>query len=150
MGTTHNMSYSKTYEAWHSMEQRCNNPKDTAYSNYGSRGIKICKSWLKFENFYKDMGEVPSGLTIERIDNNKGYYKENCCWATRTDQARNRRLQKTNKTGVKGTFWSVVSKKYCVQIGIKNKTKHIGYYDTIEKAKLARQQAEQKYWDNAK
>lgn len=81
---------SKTYHIWHQMKQRCMNPNNLDYSNYGGRGIKICKRWIKFENFLKDMSEVPEGYQIDRINNNNGYYKNNCRWATPKQQARNR------------------------------------------------------------
>lgn len=142
----HGMSYTKTYKIWTDILMRCNNPNDTAYYNYGKRGIGVCLNWLKFENFFKDMGECPEGLTIERIDNDKGYYKENCCWASRTEQSRNQRIQKNNKTGIRGVSFLKQAKKYCVQIKVNYKAYYIGRFDTLEQAKEARAQAEQKYW----
>jgi len=85
-----------TNSAWIALRQRCNNPKNTAYKNYGGRGIKVCKRWEKFENFLADMGEMPEGLTIERIDNDGNYCPENCKWATYTEQTRNNRNTKLN------------------------------------------------------
>ena len=78
------------YKSWFCMKQRCNNPHNKDYPSYGGRGIAVCKEWLEFSNFLKDMGEQPPNQTIERIDNDKGYCKSNCCWATRTRQARNK------------------------------------------------------------
>lgn len=88
---THGMCTTKIYEIWSSMKKRCLNKNNEHYKDYGGRGITICDKWLKFENFFKDMGEVPKGLTLDRKNNNKGYYKNNCRWANWKQQANNRR-----------------------------------------------------------
>jgi hypothetical protein len=79
------------------MKKRCKNKNHHAYARYGGRGIKVCKRWEKFENFLADMGERPKGLTLERKNNDKGYYKENCCWATYKAQRANQRPAKTDR-----------------------------------------------------
>lgn len=89
--TTHGMYYTATYKSWARMIQRCNNKKYDHYKYYGGRGINVCKLWLKFENFYKDMGERPEKMSIDRIDPEKGYFKENCKWSTHREQCNNKR-----------------------------------------------------------
>ena len=73
------------------MLQRCTNPKNAGWHRYGGRGIVVCRRWRKFENFYKDMGPRPKGMTLERIDNNSGYRKGNCKWASTMDQYLNKK-----------------------------------------------------------
>lgn len=78
----HGMSYTKTYKIWHGIIQRCLNKNHNTYKFYGARGIKVCRRWLKFENFYADMGERPQGLQIDRINSRGNYEPGNCRWVT--------------------------------------------------------------------
>jgi len=89
--TTHGMSRRKEYFVWKTMRQRCENPNNKSYKNYGARGISVCTRWENFANFFEDMGDCPKGMTLERLDNDKGYYPENCRWETRATQSRNKR-----------------------------------------------------------
>ena len=87
---THGMRYSREYRSWAGVLFRCTNPKSDSWKWYGGRGITVCERWLSFENFYADMGSCPQGLTIDRKDNDKGYYPDNCRWATMEEQQNNR------------------------------------------------------------
>ena len=83
--------HSITYTTWQVMLQRCENPKNPAYPEYGGKGITVCERWHTFEHFLKDMGERPSmHYSIDRISNNWGYDPSNCRWATKKEQQRNR------------------------------------------------------------
>ena len=85
---------SPTYTSWQNMRTRCQNLSDPTYPQYGGRGITVCRAWADFERFLKDMGERPAGMTLDRKNNEKGYYKENCRWATAKQQQQNRRVNK--------------------------------------------------------
>jgi len=139
---------SKSYQTWASMKQRCNNPNNKHYKDYGGRGIGICKEWVQFINFYKDMGEPLDSMSLDRIDNNKGYFKDNCRWATNIIQGRNQRTRKDNTTGVRGVYFRNDTKKnkWRVKITVNGKEISLGSYKTLEEAKEIRKKSELKYW----
>lgn len=87
----HGAHNTPAYGVWSSMRARCNNPNNPAYDDYGARGITVCDTWSKFSAFLADMGHPPPGMTLERRGNDLGYSKENCVWASRTEQGRNKR-----------------------------------------------------------
>ncbi len=89
---THGMRNSRPYSIWTGMMSRCNNPNATGYENYGGRGIKVCKEWSDFSIFFRDMGTPGKSKTLDRRDNNAGYSKDNCRWATQKEQGNNTRL----------------------------------------------------------
>ena len=135
----------REYTSWRGILQRCTNPNIKNYSNYGGRGIRVCKRWIKFGNFYQDMGKRPPGKSIDRKDNNKNYKKSNCRWATPTEQRRNQRTQKT-KTGVTGVWWDKKAQKYQAKITVNYKQIFLGMYKNLEEAAGMRVMAEQELW----
>lgn len=88
---THGLSNHISHKKWDSMIQRCTNINNASWKYYGAKGITVCDRWLVFENFYKDIGHrLDKGLSIDRIDNSKGYEPNNCRIATSSEQIANR------------------------------------------------------------
>lgn len=87
----HGRCYSRAYRAHNGMMMRCHNPNTRFYPSYGGRGITVAPEWHSFEAFYRDMGDPPERASLERIDNDKGYSKENCVWASSKVQGNNKR-----------------------------------------------------------
>jgi len=82
---------SPTYATWFNMKTRCRNKNNDSYQSYGKRGIRVCEEWANFSNFLRDMGEKPAEKSLDRVNNNGNYCKENCRWATAKEQANNTR-----------------------------------------------------------
>ncbi len=139
----HGMVETPEYNIWTHMKGRCNNPKDARYADYGGRGIKVCRRWANsFAAFYNDMGKRPEGLTLERINNDKGYSPKNCKWATYQEQNENKRIYKNNELGVKGIRMTDFG-NYSVRISIGNgKQKTLGTFIDLVSAKQALAEAQ--------
>ena len=101
------------YRTWQQLRQRCENPNNKAYNNYGGRGIKVCTRWQDFRNFFEDMGKKPGPkYSIDRIDNDGNYEPSNCRWATRHDQRINSRPASCGPARQKW-FWCLSKRSEC-------------------------------------
>jgi hypothetical protein len=97
---THGKSETRVYGIWLHMRGRCLVPTNHRYPLYGGRGITICERWMTFQNFYEDMGDPPPGMSLDRIDNSRGYSPDNCRWATQRQQVHNSRSTKLTDADV--------------------------------------------------
>lgn len=95
----HGLCGSPVWMSWQAMLSRCNDVRGKDYPRYGGRGITVCSSWSDFRNFLEDMGDRPPKHSLDRIDNNLGYFKENCRWADPKTQSNNRRSNKLMTVG---------------------------------------------------
>lgn len=135
--STHGETNSLTYTSWQAMKARCTRVNLECFNNYGGRGIGFCEEWAIFDNFLRDMGERPHGTTLDRVDNNGDYCRENCRWATRSEQNKNRRYKMIrSNSGYKGVS-SSSKNRYAACIRVCGITYHIGSFKTAKEAAYA-------------
>ena len=135
LSQSQSLSNTKLYKVWGHIKSRTLNPKHKHYNDYGGRGITICDEWKNdFMSFYNwallNGYEENKGLSIDRIDNDGGYFPENCRWTTKTIQTRNTRIYKNNSSGYKGVSYRKGINKYIARISIDKKNIHLGYFPT--------------------
>lgn len=146
---THGMSKTRAYFCWQGLKSRCYNSDNESYHGYGGRGIIVCERWCNsFENFYDDIGQFcKEGLEIDRIDVNGNYSPENCRLVNEQVQAWNQRVYKKSTTSCAGVTRTTRNKnKFEVRISKDNKEYHIGTFNTLEDAILARKRAEVEFY----
>ena len=141
LGIKHGLYNNRFYATWNNIFKRCNNPKNKYYKNYGGRGIKVCEEWLDVTNFvaWRNLTHPNiEGLSLDRIDNNKGYSPNNCRWADTTTQAHNKRMMSNNTSGFVGVYFRVTKNKWYAKVRSNNKLINIGSFHIIEEAVQAR------------
>lgn len=143
MNKKHGMSKTPTYGSWKSMKERCDKINHKSHKYY--KNISYCAAWAEFSEFFKDMGQRPNNTTLDRVNNEDGYYKENCRWASHSQQSINKRS--SSNTGIKNI--SKVDFKtngyrytlFNVQIKRNNKKVFNKFFKTIDLAMAAKNQA---------
>lgn len=134
--------YKREFNSWRAMKERCNDPKHTHYQYYGARGIKVCGRWINFQSFLDDMGLKPTqSHSLDRINVDGDYEPSNCRWATPAEQANNKRMYKTNKSGHTGICWDKAMNGWRVRVYIKGKREYLGCFKTIEEAVRTKENA---------
>ena len=137
----HGLSVNRFYDTWRQMLQRCNNPKHKDYKDYGARGITVCEEWLDVVNFVAWAEKTypnTKGVSLDRIDNDKGYSPDNCRWATQSVQALNQRIRENNTSGFVGIAYRKDNNKWSASITIDYKVVFLKCFKTKEEAVQAR------------
>jgi len=154
----HGMTGTPEFNTWGHVVQRCTNPNNKAYKNYGKRGITICQRYrYSFAAFYGDLGSRPQDTTLNRIDNDGGYWcgkcdecitkgrPANCEWATSYEQQVNKRVYTSNTSGHKNIVWNKRAQLWVLVIQRKNKIIYSGYFDVLNDAVSIREAVLEEY-----
>lgn len=141
----HDYHGTRVYNIWKGMRQRCSNPNCEGYPQYGGRGIVVSEHWNNFLNFLNDMGEPPEGLSLERVDVNGNYTKENCVWATDFEQAQNKQQYKNNTSGRTGVYFDKKRCNWVAYIRANNRHHKRSGFKTFEDAVKARELLEEEF-----
>lgn len=143
----HGRTKTREYRSWLAMRQRCYYPNHQYYHLYGGRGISVCDRWKdSFENFYEDMGTCPKGFSLDRVDVEGDYTPDNCKWSSNSEQGYNTRKKASNTSGRSGVHYHNVTGKWAAVIGVRNKSIHLGVFDSFEAACEVREKAELHYY----
>ncbi len=137
----HGLSLNRFYSIWYAIKRRCYNSEYKAFADYGGRGIIVCEEWLdvvKFIEWCESTCPNEKGISLDRIDNDKGYSPENCRWTDVSTQNINQRMRRTNTSGYVGIHWVESKLKWVSRINVEKKRIWLGDYKTIEEAVQAR------------
>lgn len=145
LNTKHGMYGTRVYNIWNGMLDRVRDKEDP---NYGGKGIEASEDWYDFSKFYSDMGDVPDGMSLDRIDPSGNYTKENCRWANNTLQAYNKIKNPRNTSGRTGVYKK--GDKWYSTISKEGKAYHLGAFSEIDDAVKARELAEIKLYGGIK
>jgi hypothetical protein len=144
---THGATGTRQYQIWADMVSRCNKPTNINYERYGGRGITVSEEWLTFAGFWKDMQQGYSdSLTLDRIDNNDGYSKENCRWTDMSTQLHNRRKRGSSKREFIGAWKQPNGERYGARISVDKKVIDLGTFATALDAARAYDAASEKFY----
>lgn len=148
---THGLSDTRTYQIHEGMLRRCKPELAWQFPYHAGKGIQVCDDWNPraggcFENFYRDMGEAPEGMSLDRIDVAGNYCKENCRWATNSVQGYNKGLDPNNTSGKSGVSFYTKQGKWSAEIHVENQHIRLGMFSKFEDAVRAREDAELTYY----